>query len=101
MWSNKPSEWRPMNHSCDPNLWFIGLDMVARRAISKGEQIHMDYATFCGDNMQTFDCLCNSKDCRKKITGQDYLLPNLEEKYGDHVSPWVISRRTKHQNGHA
>jgi len=100
IWSDKPTDWRPLNHSCDPNVWLNGLNVVARRPIPKGEQILMDYATFCGDNMQAFDCFCNSKDCRKKITGQDYLLPNLEEKYGDHVSPWVLSRRTKHLNGH-
>lgn len=37
MWADRPEEWRPLNHSCDPNTWFAegcGLDVVARRDIA-------------------------------------------------------------------
>ena len=34
-WSVDPDEWRPINHSCDPNTWLVGLDLVARRTISR------------------------------------------------------------------
>ncbi len=25
MWSDDPTDWRPVNHSCDPNCWFGGM----------------------------------------------------------------------------
>lgn len=52
MWSDKPTDWRPINHSCDPNAWLVGLDVVARRAIAANEPITMEYATFCAENMK-------------------------------------------------
>jgi D-alanine-D-alanine ligase len=89
MWSHDPAHWRPINHSCDPNVWLDGLNMVARRDIAVGEQLCIDYATFCGPEMKPFDCQCPSPLCRDVIRGTDYLLPELRERYGDHVSPYV------------
>lgn len=31
MWSDKPTDWKPLNHSCDPNTWFVGLNQVKRK----------------------------------------------------------------------
>lgn len=77
IWSENPNEWIPINHSCNPNAWLVGLDVVARTSIKKGiyvvlgipnfqlgEQITMDYATFCADNMKTFECQCGASNCR-------------------------------------
>jgi D-alanine-D-alanine ligase len=89
IWSPDPAEWRPINHSCDPNCWLEGLDMVARRDIPAGEELCIDYATFCGPEMKPFDCLCTSPLCRDVVRGTDYLLPELRERYGDHVSAYV------------
>ena len=77
------------NHSCDPNCWLDGLDMVARRDITAGEELCLDYATFCGPAMKPFDCLCTSPLCRDVVRGTDYLLPEIRERYGEHVSPYV------------
>lgn len=93
MWSNNPLEWRPINHSCDPNSWLQGLDVYARRTIKKGEQITMDYGTFCVDNMTEFKCTCGTSKCRKVIRGTDYLEPWIEEQYGSHVSDCVSTKR--------
>jgi D-alanine-D-alanine ligase-like ATP-grasp enzyme len=103
MWSNKPEEWRPINHSCDPNAWLQGLDVIARRAIKKDEEITMDYATFCVD-MTEFACRCGSQNCRKVIRGTDYLEPWIETLYGDHISDYVRTKRrerthSKHNPG--
>lgn len=65
LWDDHPSGWKPINHSCDPNAWMSGLNMIARRAIAADEPIvsawlglictHLtrpqtiDYATFCGE----------------------------------------------------
>jgi len=39
-WSRNSEEWRPINHSCDPNVWLDGLATVARRPISEGEEVY-------------------------------------------------------------
>jgi len=38
--------------------------------------------------MEEFDCNCKSVDCRKHVTGTDFLKPFME-KYRDHVSNFV------------
>jgi len=50
IWSDNPNDWLQINHSCDPNSWLDGLNLVARKVIRKGQQVTMDYATFCCDN---------------------------------------------------
>lgn len=92
-WSDDPEAWLPVNHSCDPNCWLQGLDTVARRPIAAGEQITMEYATFCGPNMTPFDCTCGSVGCRGRVSGRDHLAPWLEELYGVHVSGYVAAAR--------
>jgi D-alanine-D-alanine ligase len=89
MWSADPEEWRPVNHSCDPTTWLEGLDVVARRDIAEGEELTMDYATFCGPEMEQFECYCGAPECRHVITASDYLLPEVHERYRGHVSDYV------------
>eukprot|EP01097_Dermamoeba_algensis_P002482 TRINITY_DN1982_c0_g2_i4.p1 TRINITY_DN1982_c0_g2~~TRINITY_DN1982_c0_g2_i4.p1 ORF type:complete len:350 (+),score=100.34 TRINITY_DN1982_c0_g2_i4:183-1232(+) len=91
-WSSTPEEWRPINHSCDPNCWLSGLDLIARRGIKKGEELTMDYATFCAENMEPFECKCNSKGCRGLIGWNEDQLPNIVAKYGDHVSDYIADK---------
>jgi len=97
MWSENPKDWQQINHSCNPNSWLTGLNLTARRNIKKGEQITMDYSTFCCDNMESFSCKCLSNDCRGTITGTDYL-KEFVEKYKEHVSDYVHLKRLKHKN---
>ncbi|HYW45767.1 MAG TPA: SET domain-containing protein-lysine N-methyltransferase [Bryobacteraceae bacterium] len=89
MWSGNPEDWRPINHACDPNTWLDGLDLVARRDIRRGEELTVDYATFCGPDMIAFECRCGAPDCRRTILGSDHLLPRIRRQYGDHVSDYV------------
>ena len=77
------------NHSCDPNTWLDGLDVIARRDIARGAAITMDYATFSGPGMEPFDCRCGTALCRRVIRGDDCRLPELRERYRDHVSDYV------------
>jgi len=95
MWSDNPADWQQINHSCDPNAWLDGLNVVARKPISKGQQITMDYATFCCDNMETFQCKCSTPECRGTITGTDYLKAFVD-KYSDHISDYVQTKRREH-----
>ncbi len=93
-WSDNPEEWKPINHSCDPNAWLDGLDVVARRAIAAGDEITLDYATFCADTMEAFACACGSPRCRGVVRGTDYLLSGLDH-YDGHFSPYVQARRAR------
>ena len=94
-WDEDPEEWKPVSHSCDPNAWLSGLDVVARRPIAVGEEVTLDYATFYNENMTSFDCSCGSPECRGVIRGTDLLEPFVE-RYGDHVSDYVCRRRAAH-----
>jgi len=93
-WSDDPEQWKPINHSCDPNAWLEGLNITTRREISSGEQITMDYGTFCNESLQEFECDCGSPECRGIIRGTDYLQPFIA-RYDGHVSDYVRTRRER------
>jgi D-alanine-D-alanine ligase len=91
-WSHEPEHWKPINHSCDPNAWLSGLNLVARKQIDAGSEITMDYATFCNEAMAEFECSCGATDCRETIRGTDYK-ESFMERYGEHVSDYVRAKR--------
>jgi D-alanine-D-alanine ligase-like ATP-grasp enzyme len=91
-WSRDPDEWRPINHSCEPNAWLHGLDVVARTDIDRGDEITLDYATFYNELMPSFECQCRERSCRGTITGAD-LMADFVDRYGTHVSDYVARRR--------
>jgi len=94
MWSSDPEQWKPINHSCDPNAWLDGLNLAARRKIAAGEQITMDYGTFCNETLEPFTCTCGSSECRGVIRGTDYLTPHIG-RYNGHVSDYVRMNRDR------
>ncbi len=60
---------RFINHSCDSNLLPGQLCDIASRDIQNGEELTADYSHFfilAG----SFECNCESKNCRKIITGK-------------------------------
>jgi D-alanine-D-alanine ligase len=91
MWSQQPEEWRPLNHSCDPNTWLDGLNLVARRDIAAGEPLTVEYATFCGPEMRPFECQCGSTSCRGTIRPEDSRLPQIRERFQGHASDFIQS----------
>jgi len=81
------------NHSCDPNLWWAdAYTLVARRPIGAGEEVTSDYATSTGVAGFAMDCACGSSLCRGVITGEDWRLPELQARYGDHWAPVLLAR---------
>lgn len=89
MWSSDPEEWRPINHSCDPNAWLVGLDVVARRPIAAGGEITLEYATFYDEQMPPFPCACGAAECRGVIRGDDYgmdFVAGFEGHLSDHIA---------------
>lgn len=80
-----------MNHSCDPNVWYQGDSLVARRDIEPGEEITYDYGTDFTAFDRGFTCRCGSSQCRGTLRKDDWI--KLREKYGDeHLAPYL---RTK------
>lgn len=80
------------NHSCDPNIGVQGqIIFVALRDIRAGEELTHDWAT-TDDDTYEMDCRCGSTLCRRRITGQDWRRPDLQEKYRGYFS-WYLQRK--------
>lgn len=81
------------NHSCDPNLGFTGqIGLIAMRDIQAGEELCFDYAMSDGEPYDEFNCFCGSPNCRKKVTGNDWKLPELWKKYNGYFSVYLARR---------
>lgn len=80
------------NHSCDPNIGVIGqVTFVALRNIRAGEELTHDWA-MTDDDRYRMECNCGSKDCRGIITGKDWKKKELQEKYGRHMSAYLLEK---------
>ncbi len=78
-----------INHSCDPNMGKRGdVIAVAMRDIKAGEELVSDYAMIC-NNDNNFSCHCGSPECRKAISGKDWMLPELQKKYSGYFSSFI------------
>lgn len=79
-----------LDHSCDPNCWFENqLTLVARRNIRANQELTMDYAACMTMPSFKMKCLCKKKNCRKLITGNDWLDTGLQKKYRGHFQPYI------------
>lgn len=82
-----------VNHSCEPNAGFSGqIALYAMRDIAAGEEICIDYAMCDGSPYDEFDCACETKSCRKRVTGNDWKLPELHERYRGYFIPYLQRR---------
>jgi hypothetical protein len=90
-----------INHSCDPDLWMQDeVTLTARRRITTGEEVTMDYAMHFADPAWTMrqPCSCGSSLCRSQIRGTDWMLQDLQKRYFGHFSP-LLSQRIRHLPG--
>jgi uncharacterized protein len=86
-----PADW--FNHSCAPNAGLRGqLSLVALRSIAAGEEVCYDYAMSDGSAYDEFACACKAARCRGRVSGDDWQLPELWARYGDHFSPYLLAR---------
>lgn len=77
------------NHSCDPNCGMHGeITFIAIRNISKGEELTIDYA-FIDNEDYTFECHCGSPLCRHIITGHDWKIKSLQEKFFPYFAQYL------------
>ena len=90
-----------MNHSCASNVWMEDeVTLIARWEIAIGEEITVDYALFTTQSSWILDnrCQCGSQYCRHTITGDDWKLKEVQERYRDHFSPFINRRIEKLSN---
>ncbi|MGB8860773.1 MAG: SET domain-containing protein [Ilumatobacteraceae bacterium] len=82
-----------INHSCDPTCALKGSTVViALRDIEPGEALTYDYATSDGSGYDEFECACGTALCRGKVTGHDWMLPELQLRYRGSFSPYLAAR---------
>ncbi len=83
-----------VNHSCNPTCGFLGqIILVTMRNIQIGEEITYDYA-MTDTNWQNvicteMECLCGANNCRRVITGEDWKVKDLQEKYKGYFSTYI------------
>ncbi|MEN9835173.1 MAG: hypothetical protein RL011_1366 [Pseudomonadota bacterium] len=83
-----------VNHSCAPNAGLSGqMSLVALRTIRIGEEICYDYAMSDGSDYDEFSCSCGAETCRGIVTGRDWELPELQERYAGCFSPYLQRRQ--------
>jgi hypothetical protein len=75
-----------VNHSCDPNM----LNNIAWRDIEAGEEITTDFA-YCeaSPDYCLVPCNCGSALCRGHVTGNDWKLPTLQQRYRGYFTPHI------------
>ena len=87
----------PLNHSCDPNLWWTDGVLATRREIEAGEELTHDYATGSADPDLLLRCHCETYRCRQMVTGDDWRIPELQRLYAGHWAP-ELRRLVEGQN---
>lgn len=82
-----------VNHSCNPNAGLSGqIALVAMRDIIPGEEVCFDYAMSDTRPYDEFECLCGAPNCRGRVTGSDWQIPELQERYAGYFAPHVQRR---------
>ena len=82
-----------LNHSCEPNVGVRGnVVFVAMRDVAAGEELTIDYAMIDDHDDETMVCRCGVPGCRGTITGQDFRLPELQHRYGQFLSAYLLDK---------
>ena len=80
------------NHSCNPNCGIKDkLKIVTMRDIKTNEELAIDYA-MTESSEYSFACNCNSPNCRKIVSGNDWKIPELQKKYQGYFSNYLQNR---------
>ena len=88
------------NHSCEPNIGVSGqIVFIALRDIAAGEELTHDWA-MTDDDTYELECRCGAPACRGVVTGQDWRKPELQEKYGEHMS-WYLRNKIERERAEA
>lgn len=77
--------WRFLNHSCAPNAWVRGFELVALADIPADAEITFDYDTTEWDMASPFPCGCGAAGCRGTVRGFRWLDAPARER----LLPWL------------
>ena len=89
------------NHSCNPNVGVKGqLMVVARRAISAGEELTFDYET-TDLSLTPFECRCGAPDCRRQINGHAWQRPEFRQRHVGWLSTYIAEKIARETAGAA
>lgn len=74
-WNERVAEygWRFLNHSCEPNAYLRGVELVARSDIAEGAEVTFDYNTTEWDMSHPFACRCGTPSCVGTVRGYRWL----------------------------
>lgn len=82
-----------VNHSCEPNCGIVGsLLLVTMTDVVAGEELCFDYAMTDTNDYDEFVCACGTPSCRRLITGGDWKLPELQERYRGYFSAYITRK---------
>jgi len=82
-----------VNHSCVPNCGIAGNVLLVTMAdVAAGQELTFDYAMCDSDPYDEFECLCGEPTCRRKVTGNDWMIPELQDRYAGHFSTYLATR---------
>ena len=91
-----PSDTEPadlFNHSCEPNCGILGsILLMTLRPVAADEELSFDYAMCDADDYDEFACECGAATCRQKVTGNDWMLPELQDRYRGFFSIYLERR---------
>lgn len=86
------------NDSCDPNIWHAdAYTSVARRNIGSDEELTVDHSTRVASEGMRFECTYGSKMCSHTVTGSDWRLQELQDRYGTYWTPVLLERIRREQ----
>lgn len=89
----EPEDADRVTHSCEPNCGMRGSNvLVTMRDVEQGEWLTFDYGTCDGSDYHEFECTCGAVSCRGKITGNDWMLPDLQLRLRGWFSPYLAAR---------
>ncbi len=90
-----------MNHSCNPNCWYIDdITLAASKNITIGEEITIDYATvMCPSGIENSEmiCHCGARNCRGSISKMDCISSSVFNKYKGHFLSVIEKEARKYQ----
>jgi len=60
--------------------------------VAPGDELTFDYAMCDADSYDEFECRCLSAACRGKVTGNDWMIPELQQRYRGYFSTYLERR---------
>ena len=79
------------------NSYFPISDEYFLAAQNKDEELTVDYA-FIDNEDYSFKCTCGSTNCRGTITGFDWKIKELQEKYYDYFAKYLKDKINEERN---